>query len=571
MISGVGGIRTCCLRLSYSTTRPHPGPSSGSFRCCCRRLFATTCSAKKKERVIVISGPTGAGKSRLALELAKRLNGEIISADSVQSVESCDNCYKVKSKACKEGKSSISVVRGARLSALRRDTAPQSGCKHVHYASQGTWVESAISIMIHFTYLVYRGLDVGSAKPSLSERKQLHLRASNQEHPIPKRSLSSMANIISRVFNPCEKTRRSDTRQQSNSGGPTHASGDHSCLVEDVSLAWMNGAWALEAHSSCSLEARGESRSHVPKFRRLVKAHVVEFGCVVRFDQIEVQLGQTVVDGYGSGWWCCWTIMVVVEIDSSLIANLMPEYSVGQFFEDARQATRNILNNGRVPIVTGGTGLYLRWYIYGKPDVPKASPEIASEVSSELVDLERIGDWDAAVQLVVKAGDPKAETLAANDWYRLRRSLEIIKLDYALVLVVVNLAVVGDESSGSPPSSFRVPYDSFRDHLDSSATYCSLDNNSSGDGLEESKSTNLDYEFICFFLSSQRLDLYRLIDSRCEEMLSGFNLGALASVGLDGQQFIESDSLLSEARWLLDIGLLPNLNSATRAIGYRQV
>lgn len=32
-----------------------------------------------------------------------------------------------------------------------------------------------------------------------------------------------------------------------------------------------------------------------------------------------------------------------------------------------------------------------------------------------------------------------------------------------------------------------------------------------------------------------------------------------------------SDGLLSEASWLLDTGLLPNTNSATRAIGYRQV
>ncbi|KAI4333592.1 hypothetical protein L6164_018376 [Bauhinia variegata] len=40
--------------------------------------------AKKKEKVIVVSGPTGSGKSRFALELAKRLNGEIISADSVE-------------------------------------------------------------------------------------------------------------------------------------------------------------------------------------------------------------------------------------------------------------------------------------------------------------------------------------------------------------------------------------------------------------------------------------------------------------------------------------------------------
>ncbi|KAL6177096.1 hypothetical protein ACLB2K_048622 [Fragaria x ananassa] len=32
-----------------------------------------------------------------------------------------------------------------------------------------------------------------------------------------------------------------------------------------------------------------------------------------------------------------------------------------------------------------------------------------------------------------------------------------------------------------------------------------------------------------------------------------------------------SDGILSEARWLLDVGLLPNSHSATRAIGYRQV
>lgn len=34
---------------------------------------------------------------------------------------------------------------------------------------------------------------------------------------------------------------------------------------------------------------------------------------------------------------------------------------------------------------------------------------------------------------------------------------------------------------------------------------------------------------------------------------------------------VGSDGILSEARWLLDNGLLPNSNSATRAIGYRQV
>lgn len=37
-----------------------------------------------KEKVLVIAGPTAVGKTDLSIELAKRLNGEIISADSMQ-------------------------------------------------------------------------------------------------------------------------------------------------------------------------------------------------------------------------------------------------------------------------------------------------------------------------------------------------------------------------------------------------------------------------------------------------------------------------------------------------------
>ena len=65
--------------------------------------------------------------------------------------------------------------------------------------------------------------------------------------------------------------------------------------------------------------------------------------------------------------------------------------------------------------------------MYGKPDVPISSREIISEVGVELELLQRDGDWDAVVQFV-KAGDPSVQSLAANDWYRLRRRLEIIKV-----------------------------------------------------------------------------------------------------------------------------------------------
>ena len=38
----------------------------------------------KETPIIVISGPTGIGKSRLAISLAKNINGVIINADSMQ-------------------------------------------------------------------------------------------------------------------------------------------------------------------------------------------------------------------------------------------------------------------------------------------------------------------------------------------------------------------------------------------------------------------------------------------------------------------------------------------------------
>lgn len=306
----IGGLRVSIHRvISLAAEQPLLRP--------CRRFISTSCSAAPpaKKKVIVISGPTGAGKTRLALEVAKHLNGEIISADSVQ---------------------------------------------------------------------VYKGLDVGSAKPSIDERQE-------------------------------------------------------------------------------------------------VPHHLVD------------------------------------------ILHPSEEYSVGQFYEDARRITDEILSRDRVPVVTGGTGLYLRWFMYGKPDVPKASAEVAFEVHSELADLQRVGDWEGAVRLVVNAGDPGVQSLASNDWYRLRRRFEILK------------------SSGASPSAIEVPYNSFKEKLESSEA----------DELHERKPKDLDYEFLCFFLSTQRLDLYRAIDFRCEDML------------LD-------DGILSEAKWLLDLGLLPNTNSATRAIGYRQ-
>ena len=44
----------------------------------------------KKEKVIVICGPTASGKTALSIELAKKINGEIVSADSMQIYKDMD-------------------------------------------------------------------------------------------------------------------------------------------------------------------------------------------------------------------------------------------------------------------------------------------------------------------------------------------------------------------------------------------------------------------------------------------------------------------------------------------------
>lgn len=46
--------------------------------------------AEAKQKVVVIAGPTGVGKTALSIALAKRLNGEIISGDSIQVYRGMD-------------------------------------------------------------------------------------------------------------------------------------------------------------------------------------------------------------------------------------------------------------------------------------------------------------------------------------------------------------------------------------------------------------------------------------------------------------------------------------------------
>ena len=49
-----------------------------------QRRYLGVKSNKDFKKIILIAGPTASGKSKIAIALAKKINGEIINADSMQ-------------------------------------------------------------------------------------------------------------------------------------------------------------------------------------------------------------------------------------------------------------------------------------------------------------------------------------------------------------------------------------------------------------------------------------------------------------------------------------------------------
>ena len=43
-----------------------------------------------------------------------------------------------------------------------------------------------------------------------------------------------------------------------------------------------------------------------------------------------------------------------------------------------------LVQRGKVPIVVGGTGLYLRWLVHGRPQTPKSEPTLAARAQEAL-------------------------------------------------------------------------------------------------------------------------------------------------------------------------------------------
>ena len=113
----------------------------------------------------------------------------------------------------------------------------------------------------------------------------------------------------------------------------------------------------------------------------------------------------------------------VARVPHHLIDLVEPNasYSAGQFVRDAIEAIADIEARGRVPLLVGGTMLYLRALIGGIATLPHASEQIRAEIDAE---ARRLG-WPALHARLATVDAAAAARIHPNDAQRIQRALEV--------------------------------------------------------------------------------------------------------------------------------------------------
>ena len=120
------------------------------------------------------------------------------------------------------------------------------------------------------------------------------------------------------------------------------------------------------------------------------------------------------------------TIQEMQGIKHYMIGVISPDkrYSVAEYKQDAKKAIKEIIEKGKIPIVVGGTGLYVNSLIY---EIEYNDIEIDEEYRKN---LEKIADTEGLEKLYNEACriDPEAmQIISKNDRKRIIRVLEIYK------------------------------------------------------------------------------------------------------------------------------------------------
>jgi len=155
-----------------------------------------------------------------------------------------------------------------------------------------------------------------------------------------------------------------------------------------------------------------------------------------------------------------------------LIGHVSPEerYSVARYKKEAERAIEEILSKGKMPIVVGGTGLYVNSLIYG---IEYNETPIDLEYRNKLEDIIIQHGLNFLYDKAVKIDPEAMKTISKNDKKRILRVLEIYN------------------STGKTKTEQEI----------------------------ESKKNGIKYDYKVFVISMQRDKLYERINKRVDNMI----------------------------------------------------
>jgi len=97
-------------------------------------------------------------------------------------------------------------------------------------------------------------------------------------------------------------------------------------------------------------------------------------------------------------------------------------YSVGRWLADVAPVLEEVRAAGRVPILTGGTGLYFKALTQGLSNVPPVPEDVRASVRQRMET-----EGPAAVHAELVGRDPSSAILKPNDRTRIARALEVLE------------------------------------------------------------------------------------------------------------------------------------------------
>jgi len=149
------------------------------------------------------------------------------------------------------------------------------------------------------------------------------------------------------------------------------------------------------------------------------------------------------------------------------IRNPSEQFNVGDFVRLADKACSEIAGRSALPVLLGGTGYYLKNFIFGLPSAPPSDTEVRDKLKSELAQYGQ----EKLVERLAALDPMSAEKIHINDSYRLIRALEVCIV------------------SGCPLSSFS-----------------------------QGRAKRPLYHFLIAGLRLHRDELYKRINKRCDDM-----------------------------------------------------